>query len=170
MATSSSTGHLYINQAERSERETMSDSDLDLDEFLDTVDTEDAMMDGTHAPAAPGPENAAVHVANVHSNDVMAFGSSDQGKKQRFRSRRNSGSAASSSNSVGVAGNKNAKFPVKLHDMLTQTNLSGGIIEWRQDGTCFQILDRERLATELLPMYFVSIMICVTNYVCNFYT
>lgn len=51
---------------------------------------------------------------------------------------------------------RSPRFPAKLHDMLSQTDLSHAIIEWSQDGTCFRILDRDRLAVELLPIYFVS--------------
>jgi len=59
------------------------------------------------------------------------------------------------SGAVSMANTKRAKlFPVKLHDMLSQNDLSEGIIEWTQDGTCFYILDRDRLAAEVLPVYF----------------
>lgn len=51
---------------------------------------------------------------------------------------------------------RSSRFPSKLHDMLSRDDLSDGIIEWIQDGTCFKIIDRDRLSEKLLPIYFVS--------------
>lgn len=113
-------------------------SDADLDEFLDTIDDDD-LIDGDVGMSGA----AAGAFSSVAAARSSSRGSSSGGRK------------SSPSGKKGKAGAV-VKFPAKLHDMLTQSQLSNGIMEWRQQGTCFKILDRDRLAAELLPIYFVS--------------
>ena len=133
-------------------------SDVDLDEFLDTIDDDDLIgggggdgnfgMSGVAAGSAFSSAEAAA--AAVRSSSRGSNSASGGGRK-----------SSSPSGKKGKAGSI-VKFPAKLHDMLTQSQLSNGIMEWRQEGTCFKILDRDRLAAELLPIYFVSIASSLT--------
>ena len=120
-------------------------SDVDLDEFLDTIDDDDLIGGGG---GGDGGDVGMSGVAAGAFSSAAAVRSSSRGSSS-------GGRKSSPSSKKGKAGSV-VKFPAKLHDMLTQSQLSNGIMEWRQEGTCFKILDRDRLAAELLPIYFVS--------------
>ena len=140
-------------------------SHVNLDGFLDAL--EDEEMRGSGEGGAQGiadiaySSGTAAAAARSPSRRISSS-SSDGGGWQKPSS-----SPLSSSSSSYSAGKKKGKaggtFAEKLHDMLNQSQqMSNGIIEWRQDGTCFKILDRDRLASELLPIYFVSTTNVVT--------
>ena len=123
-------------------------SDADLDEFLDTIDDDDLIGGGG------GGDDGDVGMSGVAAaafSSAAAVRSSSRGSSSSSGGRKSSPSGMK-----GKASSSVVKFPAKLHDMLTQSQLSNGIVEWRQEGTCFKILDRDRLAAELLPIYFVS--------------
>ena len=120
-------------------------SDADLDEFLDTIDDDDLI--------GGGGDNGDVRMSGVAA---AAFSSAAVVRSASRGSSSSGGRKSSPSGKKGKASSSVVKFPAKLHDMLTQSQLSNGIMEWRQEGTCFKILDRDRLAAELLPIYFVS--------------
>ena len=122
-------------------------SDADLDEFLDTIDDDDLIGRGG------GGDNGDVGMSGVAA---AAFSSAAAVRSASRGSSSSGGRKSSPSGKKGKASSSVVKFPAKLHDMLTQSQLSNGIMEWRQEGTCFKILDRDRLAAELLPIYFVS--------------
>lgn len=120
-------------------------SDGELDEFLDTLDGDEVMGGGDEDGGMSGVAAGAFSGARSSPRSSNSGGG-----------RKSSSSPSSPDNREGkAAAGAIVKFPVKLHDMLTQSQLSNGIVEWRQDGTCFKILNRERLASELLPIYFV---------------
>lgn len=123
-------------------------SDVDLDEFLDTIDDDDLIGGGGGASDDGDGGMSGVAAGAFSSAEAAAVRSSSRGSSS-------GGRKSSPSAKKGKTGSI-VKFPAKLHDMLTQSQLSNGIMEWRQEGTCFKILDRDRLAAELLPIYFVS--------------
>mmetsp|Transcript_12394 Transcript_12394/g.35466 ORF Transcript_12394/g.35466 Transcript_12394/m.35466 type:complete len:749 (-) Transcript_12394:57-2303(-) len=129
-------------------------SDVDLDEFLDTLD-DDALMG-----SGGGGEGVVAFSSGPAAAKSSSHSSNGGGRKKSSSSPSSSPSSPSSSPSSSpgkkgkAGGGAIVKFPAKLHDMLTQSQLSSDIMEWRQDGTCFKILNRDRLASELLPIYF----------------
>ena len=148
-------------------------SHVNLDGFLDAL--EDEEMRGSEEGGAQGiadiaySSGTAAAAAAARSPSRMSRSSSSDGGGGGWQKPSSSSPLSSSSSSLlsYSAGKKKGKaggtFAEKLHDMLNQSQqMSNGIMEWRQDGTCFKILDRDRLASELLPIYFVSTTNVVT--------
>ena len=144
-------------------------SHVNLDGFLDTL--EDEEMRGSEEGGAQGIADIAYSsgtaAAAARSPSRRSSSSSDGGGGGWQKPSSSPLSSSWSSLLSYSAGKKKGKaggtFAEKLHDMLNQSQqMSNGIMEWRQDGTCFKILDRDRLASELLPIYFVSTTNVVT--------
>lgn len=136
-------------------------SDVDLDEFLDTIDDDDLIGGGGGGDGNFGMSGVA---AGSAFSSAEAAAAAVRSSSRGSNSASGGGTKSSPSGKKGKAGSI-VKFPAKLHDMLTQSQLSNGIMEWRQEGTCFKILDRDRLAAELLPIYFVSIALSLTLHI-----
>ena len=138
-------------------------SHVNLDGFLDALEDEEMMGSGEGgaqgiADIAFSSGTAAAAAARPPPSRSSSSSSSGGGGWQKPSSSPLSSSSSLLSYSAGrKKGKAGGTFAEKLHDMLNQSQqMSNGIMEWRQDGTCFKILDRDRLASELLPIYFVS--------------
>ena len=138
-------------------------SHVNLDGFLDALEDEEMSRgsgEGGIADIAFSSGTAAAAAARPPPSRSCSSSSGGGWQKPSSSPLSSSSSSLLSYSAGRKKGKAGGTFAEKLHDMLNQSQ--NGIMEWRQDGTCFKILDRDRLASELLPIYFVSTTNVVT--------